>query len=51
MIEIKILIKDKEINDEYKDIHEDLILDDFLNDPEAWLNLKETEITVKKGEE
>jgi hypothetical protein len=51
MIEIKILITDKDTLKEYADVHTDLIIDDFVNDPDAWINLVGTKIEVKRIEE
>jgi hypothetical protein len=51
MIEIRILITDEDTLKEYADIPADLIVDDFVNDPDAWINLIGTKIEVKRIEE
>ena len=47
MIEIKILITDEQTLEEYKNISPDLIIDDFVCNTSAWINIVGTEITVR----
>ena len=39
MIQILITIKDKETLENYKDVHEDLIAEDFINNSKAWFEV------------
>lgn len=39
MIQILITIKDKETLEDYKDVCNELIIEDFMNNPEAWLEV------------
>ena len=39
-LKIELVIKDEETLETYAGINEQLIIDDFLNDPKAWLRLQ-----------
>lgn len=47
MIQITIIIKDKETLENYKDISDELIIEDFINSPKSWLDVM-NEIKVYK---
>lgn len=39
MIKITFNITDQETLENYRDIHEDLIISDFINNPKTWINI------------
>lgn len=39
MIQILITIKDKETLENYKDVHEELIAEDFMSNPKSWFEV------------
>ena len=47
MIEIKIIIKNPIVLEDYDDVDPELIVDDFINNTEGWLKMPETEITAR----
>jgi len=54
MIQILITIKDKETLEDYKDVHNELIAEDFINNPKAWfevidnIQIRKTNIDTEK---
>ncbi len=46
MIEIKVQLRDKELLDGYKDVHDDLLIEDFAENAAEFLNTDGTTITV-----
>jgi hypothetical protein len=52
MIQILITIKDKETIDNYRNVHEDLIIADFIDNPTGWFNvMDQIEILPEKDVE
>ena len=47
-MKIIIEINDPETLEEYADVHKDLIIDDFVNEPTAWIHLQGTRIECEK---
>lgn len=43
----EIVITDKEILEDYKDVHRDIILDDFIRSPSLWIK-NSAAVTVRK---
>jgi len=46
MIKIEITIQDEETIEDYSDVSEELIKDDFINNSSAWIHLIGTKIRV-----
>lgn len=47
MIRITLEVTDPELLEDYKDIHPELIADDFRNNPQAWLD--KGKLTIRRG--
>jgi len=47
MIKIEITISDEETIENYGDVEDELIIDDFVNNASAWIHLIGTDIQVR----